>query len=131
MPALRSIAAPAEQAYRLMAEESTWPVVFEQVVHVQRERGRLRTDRLRVWVHEAGAVHEVTVRRRLDPRRLRVALRQEGAPALPLCGRWTFRETVGGHTEVTLDHPDAAPVLGANSRTTLTAAAAYTERRAA
>src|SRR6266550_5995701 len=123
MTCIELIDTPPAELYRLVADVTTWPVIFEQVVQVQRLQRGHGAEWFRLWTVAGGRVRTATLRRWLNPDRLRIAIDADpddsGLPA-PFAGRWSFHPVADGRSEVVLDQPaearDAPRVLAALNR---------------
>ena len=123
MTCIELIDTPPAELYRLVADVTTWPVIFEQVVQVQRLQRGHGAEWFRLWTVAGGRVRTATLRRWLNPDRLRIAIDADpddsGLPS-PFAGRWSFHPVADGRSEVVLDQPaevrDAPRVLAALNR---------------
>lgn len=101
-----TIAAAAEQVYRLIAEVENWPLIFPPSVYVDHvERGE-REERIRIWATANGEAKGWTSRRTLDPQALRITFRQE-VPAPPVAamgGTWIIEPIGTDESRVRLLH---------------------------
>ncbi|HEX6970566.1 MAG TPA: SRPBCC family protein [Micromonosporaceae bacterium] len=86
------VRAPAELAYRLIADVENWSWLFPTTVHAQRLGGDDLGDRVGIWTTTDGNVNHWVALRRMDPRALTVAYRQEWsvAPVADMGGAWVF-----------------------------------------
>lgn len=118
--AVRTVAAPPGELYRVVADPAWWPAVFPECVHAEREAAAPGSDRLRVWSHTGERVRVRTVARTLDPGGLRIGFTEPGTGR----GVWTFKALRGGHSEIVLTQrivagnevPDAEADLAALDR---------------
>jgi aromatase len=131
------IDADVESVYRLVENVAAWPAIFGPTVYVlplERDGNR---ERFRIWATVNGKVARWTSARSLDPENRCISFEQEhpDAPLAAMGGRWEFRATRRGGTEVVLHHhfrmvdesPEAADwvrrALDHNSAAELTALA--------
>jgi len=102
-----TIAAPAPEVYRLVADVAAWPRVFPPTVHVEHlERGR-EQERIQIWATANGEPRTWTSRRTLHPDAGRVTFRQEVStpPVASMGGEWIVEAAPdGGGTRVRLLH---------------------------
>jgi aromatase len=101
-----TVAAPAENIYRLIADVENWPLIFGPTVHVEyAERGE-SSERIRLWATANGAVKTWTSRRELDPAGLRIEFRQEvsQAPVGGMGGAWVIEPVSDTESRVRLLH---------------------------
>lgn len=97
--------APAERAYRLIADVTLWPLLFGPSLHVDLLEHGPRDERFRIWVTAGGDVRSWTSRRRLDPEALRAEFQQENPkpPFSAVSGTWRF-ESLKDCTRIVLEH---------------------------
>ncbi|MEU8258911.1 aromatase/cyclase [Micromonospora inaquosa] len=101
-----TVAAPAKEVYRLIAEVENWPQVFPPTIFVDHvERGE-RSERIRIWATAKGEAKNWTSRRELDPEALRITFRQEvpSQPVAAMGGAWWFEAVSETETTVRLFH---------------------------
>ncbi|WP_405458091.1 aromatase/cyclase [Streptomyces sp. NBC_00101] len=101
-----TIAAPAEDVYRLLARAESWPQLFPPNIYVDHvERGE-REERIRIWATAGDTVKNWTSRRTLDPEGLRITFRQEvsAPPVSAMAGSWQMDALPSGETLVRLGH---------------------------
>ncbi len=106
-----TLLAPAALVFELLADVTSWPIIFPPTVHVEYlERGDT-DERLRIWATANGAVKTWTSRRHLDRTRLRIAFRQEvsAPPVAAMGGAWIVEPLSEGESLVRLTH-DFRPV---------------------
>lgn len=106
----RMVRAPARALYRLVADATRWPVVFESTVHVDLLDHAWREEQFQHWALFDGDVTSWTTRRGLAPDELRITFRQQHTrpPIASLGGRWEFRPWPAGTAEVVLTRDVAA-----------------------
>ncbi|MEU5313868.1 aromatase/cyclase [Streptomyces sp. NPDC021562] len=125
-----AVPGPADQVHELVADVRWWPLLFENIVHVEVMEQAGDSDRLRLWAVDVDAAFETAasagrdaapasgIVRSWTARRtfrrtpvLAIAFRQEEPqhPLLSMGGVWEFRATPGTDTcEVHLTHEAAA-----------------------
>lgn len=104
------VAAPPADVYRLVADVSAWPQVFEPTVHVEilqdadHDLGGEQT--LRIWATAQGQVKSWTSRRVLDPAARTIVFRQvvSAPPVASMGGEWRVEERDDGTSRVVLLH---------------------------
>ncbi|SDD12369.1 aromatase/cyclase [Actinokineospora iranica] len=101
-----AVAAAPAKVYDLVAQVRRWPVIFEPTVHVRQLDRGAGVERFQIWALVNGTVKNWISRRTLDERNLSITFEQERsqAPVLSMGGRWSFRPTGDGRTEVVLEH---------------------------
>ncbi len=100
------IDAPIEKVYALIADVTSWPVIFEPTVYTEHlERGETE-ERFRIWALANGAVKTWSSRRSLDAAARTISFQQEVSqpPVSSMGGTWSFIEAADGATEVSLRH---------------------------
>ncbi|WP_206539261.1 aromatase/cyclase [Nocardiopsis halotolerans] len=102
----RTIQAPAELVYSLVADATRWPAVFEPSVALRHIERSEEEERFRIWAMVNGTVSTWTSHRTLESDALRVTFRQERArpPVTSMTGSWTVRPLAPGRSEVELRH---------------------------
>ncbi|NKY25914.1 aromatase/cyclase [Nocardia gamkensis] len=129
----RVVQAAPDVVYRLVADVTRWPVIFEPSVLVRHLHRGPDEERFRLWATVGGAVKNWTSRRVLDAGQRRIAFEQERsqAPIASMGGGWSFRQIGPGTTKVTLDHhftvvdgADAAQVAASVDRNSVVELAA-------
>ncbi|MGW4940894.1 aromatase/cyclase [Actinoplanes sp. NPDC004185] len=100
------IDAPPDVVYRIIAEATDWPLHFTPSIHVERTAIDDTSERLRIWATAGGEVKTWTSRRDLDPRRHRIAFRQEVStpPVAAMSGEWVLDPHADNRTRVTFHH---------------------------
>jgi len=101
-----TVAAPADDVYRLIADVENWPQVFGPTVHVEYVERGARSERIRIWATANGTAKTWTSRRDLDPGGLRVDFRQEVSqpPVGGMGGAWVIEERSEKDSRVRLLH---------------------------
>ena len=131
------IDADVESVYRLVENVAAWPAIFGPTIYVLPLERNGNRERFRIWATVNGKVARWTSARALDPDNRCISFEQEhpDAPLAAMGGRWEFRATRRGGTEVVLHHhfrmldesPEAADwvrrALDRNSAAELTALA--------
>ena len=104
-----TVAAPADEVYRLVADVSGWPQVFGPTIHVEvleeaPEGGGEQL--LRIWAIANEQVRTWTSRRTLDPAAHTITFRQvvTAAPVASMGGEWRITANSDGTTRVVLLH---------------------------
>jgi aromatase len=111
------VSAPAELAYRLVADVTAWPVCFPPTVHAVRLEGDDRAERIRIWAMANGALRTWVSERRLDADRRTVEFRQAvpAAPVAEMGGIWRIHDDGRVELEHTYaavdDDPDALALI--------------------
>ena len=101
-----TVAAPAQDVYRRLAEVQTWPQTFPPTLYVDHlERGE-RAERIRIWATANGEPKSWTSRRTLDPDGLRIDFRQEVStpPVAAMGGAWVIEPLSPTGSRVRLLH---------------------------
>jgi aromatase len=137
----RVVSAAAADVYRLIADVTRWPAIFESCIHVQHLHRGEGAERFRQWAVVNGHVKSWTSRRTLDPAGLRIGFEREAdqPPIASTGGEWTFRSLAGGRTEIVLEHhlgavggrqhsPAISAVVEGNSEQELAALARVAEQ---
>ncbi|MGW2545839.1 aromatase/cyclase [Kitasatospora sp. NPDC001574] len=135
--------APADRAFRLIADVTRWPLLFPPCVAADVLESDLDSERIRLWALVGEEVRSWTSLRTLDRERLRIDFRQE-TPSPPLTwmgGHWEFERGAGGesatrlvlgHEWVTAGAPEQADLiaraLDGNSEQEIGAVRAWAER---
>src|SRR5689334_5050275 len=70
------VSAPAEAAYRIVADVSLWPLYFPPTVRAERISGDGAAERIRLWAVANGELRSWESRRRLYPAARRVEFEQ-------------------------------------------------------
>jgi aromatase len=101
-----TIGAPALNVYRLIADATTWPLIFLPCVHVEQIESSGTAERLRLWAVTNDEVKNWLSWRDLLLHERRIVFRQEQtqAPMASMRGEWIFEELPGGDTRVVLRH---------------------------
>jgi aromatase len=101
-----TVAAPAAEVYRLIADVEKWPRIFPPTVHVDRLEGTAQDERIRIWATANGCAKSWTSRRRLDPDALRIDFRQEvsAPPVAAMGGTWIIEPVADQECRVRLLH---------------------------
>jgi len=96
-----TVAAPAEEVYRLLADVENWPRLFPPTIFVEREELDGQAELIRIWATANGEPKHWTSRRTLDPAALRIEFRQQVStpPVARMGGAWIVER-----------HPDGARV---------------------
>ncbi|MEU0373201.1 aromatase/cyclase [Streptomyces sp. NPDC006283] len=105
--------APAQRAYRLIADVTRWPLLFTPCLHVEQLGAVPGGDRFRMWVAAGDQVRAWTSLRHADDEALRVTFRQE-RPSAPLSaaeGTWHFRPDTGPTTGTRITLTNAYTLL--------------------
>ncbi|MFL6130657.1 MAG: aromatase/cyclase [Mycobacteriales bacterium] len=101
-----TVAAPAQDVYRRLAEVQTWPQTFPPTIYVDHlERGECE-ERIRIWATANGQAKSWTSRRVLDPDGLRIDFRQEVStpPVASMGGAWVIQALSPTASRVRLLH---------------------------
>ncbi|MEU4805707.1 aromatase/cyclase [Actinosynnema sp. NPDC023587] len=85
-----TVAAPAEEVYRLLADVENWPRLFPPTIFVEREELDDQAELIRIWATANGEPKHWTSRRTLDPAALRIEFRQQVStpPVARMGGTW-------------------------------------------
>lgn len=102
----RVVEAAFPDVYRLVADVTWWPVIFEPSVLVRHLERTAGMERFRLWAMVNGEVKNWTSRREFLPQQRTITFEQErsAAPIASMGGRWTFEEVGARSTKITLDH---------------------------
>lgn len=100
------VSAAVDDVYRLIADVTLWPVIFEPTVHVDHIDRTEYSERFRLWAQVAGEVHTWVSRRELDPAGYHISFRQEQSnpPVASMAGTWSFHPVSDDRTKVVLHH---------------------------
>jgi len=137
-----TVAAPAAEIYRLIAEVENWPLIFPPTVHVEYLERQPVEERIQIWATANNEAKTWISRRELDPEALRIVFRQEKsqAPVGAMSGTWLIEPIAAQECVVHLLHEyravDADPgkltwidqAVDRNSRTELAALKINAER---
>jgi len=84
--------APAERAYRLIADVTCWPVLFAPCLAATVLSSDGKSERVQLWALAGAQVRSWTSTRELDAQALRVDFRQESPtpPVAAMSGHWRF-----------------------------------------
>ncbi|WP_031518334.1 aromatase/cyclase [Streptomyces sp. NRRL F-5123] len=101
-----TVAAPAREVYRLIAEVENWPRIFPPTIHVDQASQGAGQERIRVWATANGAPKNWTSQRALHPDTLRIDFRQEVStpPVAAMGGAWIIEPLSAGQSRVRLLH---------------------------
>ncbi|MGW6823945.1 aromatase/cyclase [Streptomyces sp. NPDC055005] len=101
-----TIAAPASDVYRLLADVVNWPRIFPPTIHVDRVDFNGTHERIRIWATANGQPKNWTSRRELDPQGLRITFRQEVTtkPVASMGGAWLVEPLDENSSRVRLFH---------------------------
>jgi aromatase len=105
-----TVAAPAAELYRLIAEVENWPRIFPPSIYVDHVEKGEREERIRIWATANGEPKNWTSRRVLHPEELRIEFRQE-VPAPPVAamgGTWIIEPLGDAESRVRLLHDYSA-----------------------
>jgi aromatase len=102
----RTVDAPPEALYALVADVRHWPVIFGPTVHVDLLDHDDAAERFQIWALVNDSVKTWTSRRTFDAGARHITFRQEAsaAPIASMGGDWTFAARPGGGTEIVLGH---------------------------
>lgn len=102
----RVVEAALPDVYRLVADVTYWPVIFEPSVLVRHLDRTPTQERFRLWATVNGEVKNWTSRREFVDRQHRITFEQERSapPIATMGGQWTFEEVGARRTKITLDH---------------------------
>jgi aromatase len=105
-----TVAAPADEVYRLIAEVENWPRIFPPTIHVDRDAQEAGQERIHVWATANGSPKNWTSRRRLHPEALRIDFRQEVStpPVAAMGGAWVIEPLSKETARVRLLHDYSA-----------------------
>jgi aromatase len=101
-----TIAAPAPDVYRLLADVTNWPRIFPPTIHVDQVDSDGSQERIRIWATANGQPKNWTSRRELDPQGLRITFRQEvtASPVASMGGTWIIEPLGEDSARVRLLH---------------------------
>ncbi|MFC8515255.1 aromatase/cyclase [Streptomyces sp. NPDC057257] len=101
-----TVAAPAAEVYRLIAEVEHWPRIFPPTIHVDVVERTGDEERIRIWATANDAAKNWTSRRTLDPGGLRIRFRQEVStpPVAAMGGTWIIEPLPAGDCRIRLLH---------------------------
>lgn len=101
-----TIAAPAADIYRLLAEVTNWPRIFPPTIYVEQVEKSETEERIRIWAVANGEAKNWTSRRTLDPEALRITFRQEitAPPVAAMGGTWIIEPLGERESRVRLLH---------------------------
>ncbi len=101
-----TVAAPAQDVYRLIAEVRNWPRIFPPTIYVDQLWQEGETERIRIWATANGEAKNWTSRRVLDPVGLRIEFRQEvtAPPVAEMGGTWIVEPLSGTRSRIRLLH---------------------------
>jgi aromatase len=101
-----TVAAPAREVYRLIAEVENWPRIFPPTIHVDQAGHGPGHERIRVWATANGAPKNWTSQRALHPDTLRIDFRQEVStpPVAAMGGAWIIEPLSAQSSRVRLLH---------------------------
>lgn len=101
-----TVAAPAAEVYRLIAEVENWPRLFPPTIFVDHVERGADEERIRIWATAGGEAKNWTSRRTLDPGKLRITFRQEVStpPVAAMGGTWIIEPLPGAAARVRLLH---------------------------
>ncbi len=105
-----TIAVPAKEIYRLLADVENWPVLFGPTVHVECLERAAGSERVQIWATANGSAKTWTSRRDLDPAAGRIDFRQEKSahPVGAMAGAWVVEELDARTSRVRLLHDYSA-----------------------
>lgn len=100
------VRAAVDEVYRLIADVSLWPVIFEPTVHVEHLDRSLYSERFQLWALVASQLQTWVSKREFDPVEHRITFRQERShpPVASMGGTWSFHPLGAGQTKVELHH---------------------------
>ncbi|MEO3973716.1 aromatase/cyclase [Streptomyces sp. CAU 1734] len=101
-----TVAAPAREVYRLIAEVENWPLIFPPTVYVDHVERGTNEERIRIWATANETVKNWTSRRTLDPEALRITFRQEvsAPPVAAMGGTWIIEPVSERESRIRLLH---------------------------
>lgn len=102
----RTVSAPVDHVYRLIADVTLWPVIFEPTVYVTHSDRTEYSERFRLWAQVAGEVRTWVSKRELDPSGYCISFRQEQSspPVTSMAGTWSLHPVSDDRTKVVLHH---------------------------
>ncbi|MEU4532805.1 aromatase/cyclase [Micromonospora ureilytica] len=101
------VQAPAGVVYDIVRDVLSWPHIFGPTVFVDRvDKTGVDEERIRIWATANDQVKGWTSHRVLDPRRRRIAFRQEVSqpPVAAMSGEWILEPLSESSTRVRLTH---------------------------
>lgn len=101
-----TVAAPAAEVYRLIAEVENWPRLFPPSIHVDTLQRDSDEEVIRIWATANGEAKSWTSRRHLDPEARRIVFRQQVTtpPVADMGGTWIVEELSAQRTRLRLLH---------------------------
>ncbi|UUU30197.1 aromatase/cyclase [Streptomyces sp. CA-210063] len=101
-----TIAAPAADVYRLIADVTNWPRIFPPTIYVDRVAEGGNGERIRIWATANGEAKTWTSRRTLSPEKLTITFRQEvsAPPVAAMGGTWIIEPIAEDASRVRLLH---------------------------
>ncbi|PSL05989.1 aromatase [Haloactinopolyspora alba] len=101
-----TVAAPAGEIYRLIADVENWPRIFPPTVHVDCVQRSGADERIRIFATANGEAKSWISRRALDPSRRRIDFRQEvsAPPVASMGGSWLIEALSERESRVRLLH---------------------------
>jgi len=101
-----TVAAPAGEVYRLIAEVDNWPRIFPPTIHVDQVGQGSGQERIRIWATANGAPKNWTSQRVLHPGTLRIDFRQEIStpPVAAMGGAWIIEPLSARQSRIRLLH---------------------------
>jgi aromatase len=104
------VAAPADTAYGIVADVTSWPLHFPPTVHAVRLSGDDREERIRIWALAGGRPRTWVSARRLAPGTRTVEFEQAepSPPVASMGGAWRITDDGAGGCAVELTHHYAA-----------------------
>lgn len=109
-----TVEAEPDAVYRILADATLWPVIFNPTVHVARTAlpdtdAGAPSERLRLWAFNSGRVRGWTSLRTLEPDAHRISFRRETSrpPVREMAGLWTISPR-GAGCVVELEHTYSA-----------------------
>lgn len=101
-----TIAAPAAEVYRLIADVANWPRIFPPTIYVDHLERSGTEELIRIWATANGEPKNWTSRRVLDPDALRITFRQQVStpPVASMGGTWIIEPQDGTTSRVRLLH---------------------------
>ncbi|MGW1544515.1 aromatase/cyclase [Streptomyces sp. NPDC002309] len=101
-----TIAAPAADVYRLIADVANWPRIFPPTIYVDHLERSGDEELIRIWATANGEPKNWTSRRVLDPDALRITFRQQVStpPVATMGGTWIIEPRDADVSRVRLLH---------------------------
>lgn len=101
-----TMAASADEIYRLIADVTIWPVIFEPTVHVQHQYRTEHNERFQMWGLAGNNMRTWVTHRDFSPDVYQVTFRQERTlpPVTAMSGMWSLHPIDSGQTDLTLEH---------------------------